>query len=201
MAKREKEYRRYTTKNGKKIELRVIKPSDEAIIALGMRSKRTIVSPIAINRPSVEKRFGAEKATLLRKLAGMNPVQRREYLRENAPIDFVKDKSGYKKYKVTCARCGDEVAIVWATDKTLHDWVDMHYMQKHDEKTWYGCLVPSISQIDEELGFECCCGEDTRDFRGRTSLAPVLRGLAIEYSMKHREFNKPTSAFIAMEAK
>lgn len=193
----EKTFKRTTTINGKKVELRVVTPSGEAIKALGMRSKRTIISPIAVNPISKEKHFAMEKAALLRSLARMSPVVRNVYLKQHAPFDFVKDKRGYKQYSVICARCGDQVATVWATDGTLKDWCDLHYICWHDENTWYGAMEVQISLIDEQLGFECACGEDTRDFRTAKSMSPVLRDLAANYSMKHREFNKPTSAFVA----
>jgi len=191
-----KAFTRSTVINGKKVELRVVKPSDEAIKSLGMRSKRTIVSPIAINPPSKEKHFAMEKANLLRSLARMSPVVRNAYLKSKAPFDFVKDKKGYKQYRISCVRCGDQIATVWATDMSLKDWCDLHYTCWHDENTWYGAMEVQISLIDEQLGFECACGEDTRDFRTAKSMSPVLRDLAANYSMKHREFNKPTSVFL-----
>jgi hypothetical protein len=191
-------FKRTTTINGKTVELRVVTPSGEAIKALGMRSKRTIVAPIAVNPPSKEKHFAMEKANLLRSIARMSPVIRNAYLKSKAPFDFVKDKQkrGYRQYAVNCVKCGDQVATVWATDSTLKDWCDLHYVCWHDEHTWYGAMEVQVSLIDEQLGFECACGEDTRDFRTAKSMSPVLRELAANYSMKHREFNKPTSAFL-----
>ncbi len=198
--KAERPFTRITVLNGRKVELRIMAPSKEAIRSLGFRTRRKIFAPIAINPPSKEKNFAQEKAVLLRKLAEMPTPIRNDYLIKNTPIDFIKDKQklGYRKFKITCARCGDPIAVVWATDSTLRDWCDLHYLQEHDKNTWYGCMTVNVSQIDEQLGFECACGEDTREYRTRNSMSPILRELATEYSMKHRAFNKSTSAFIAI---
>src|SRR5690349_841998 len=110
--KEEKVFKRTTVLNGHEVELRILKPSKEAIKTLGIRTFRTMTSEIALNPHSKEKTFGMRKVTLLRDLAMMNPYARNKYLSENAPIDFVLDKQarGYKKYSIFCSMCGDKVA-------------------------------------------------------------------------------------------
>ena len=190
-------FRRTIIKNGRKVDLRVVPVSKESLEKLGDAQFRTIFSHIGINPRHIERQHIVELADLKRSLAMMTPDERDAEIRKG-PIDFVKDKSGYKLYEVRCSTCGDVVAQVWATDDTLRDWCDLHYMSWHDKNTWYGAMAVNISPVDGHLGFECACGEDTRDYRANRSMPPVTKRLMIEYTMNHRDFAKPTSKFIAM---
>lgn len=199
----EKPIRKVKNIDGTETIVRAIKPSKEALSDLGMRTKRRIEAAIAKNPRRIEKIIARDKAKLLREINMMNKIQRAKFLSKNAPFDFVenKEEKGYKLYKVICVQCHDELALVWAKDETLRDWCDLHYITEYDKNSWRGCMTVQNSDVDDQLGFECACGEDTRDHRGRSSLPPVLRKLAIEYSMKHRAFGTKDSAFIAMQVK
>jgi len=187
-------------KGSKKIKQRIVSPSPEAVRALGQRTKREIVSFLALNPMPIEREISKEKSELIRSMAEMSVKERLLFMKQKKQIDFVKDKTGYKLYSVSCVNCGEKMANVWATNGKLVEWCDLHYINWYDEKSWHGCLTVNISPIDGLLGFECACGEDTRDFRGKNALPPIQRQLKIEYSMKHRNFEHPHSKFIAMEA-
>lgn len=196
------EFRRTTLHGDVEIELRVVPPSKEAVKALGMRTRRTIVGPFGINPLYYEKKFGKKKTEMLRSIAEMKSnVERETWLKKNAPVDFVENKEemGYKQFLVKCVQCGEDIATVWAKDETLIDWCDLHYITAHDKNTWYGTMSINVSPIDQRLGFECTCGEDTRDYRANRQLPPVMRNLMSEYSLKHRDFGMPNSAFIAVK--
>lgn len=192
-------FKRFVKQGNKKVELRVVPPTKEAIEHLGNDTFKTVYGSLAINPPFIERSIAKQKAELVRSLALMQDKDRKHFLK--TPVDFVADKTGYKQYDIICARCGDAIANCWATDDTLEDWCDLHYMCWHDKNTWYGAMSVNVSKIDGKLGFECACGEDTRDWRMNKSLAPVVKQLLIEYSMKHRDFGKPTSKFVAIPRK
>lgn len=180
------------------IEVRVVEPSKEAVKALNGRTFRTIVGHLAINPPHLDRLHANEKAKIMRNMALMNIRERSAYIGKG-PIDFIKDKQelGYKKYNVFCTTCGDKVGYCWAKDDTLKEWCDFHYVCKHDKKMWYGCLAANVSPIDGSLGFECACGEDTRDFRASKTLPPIQKQLMSEYSTKHRGFAHGNAKFYA----
>lgn len=197
-----KPFKRYVLHGDQKIEVEVKTPSLEAIKALGLRTKRRIVSDIAVNPPWIERGIAIEKAQLMRSIAHMHPTKERpQFFKKNFPIDFVPDKQskGYEKYTITCVNCGDVVAFVWAKDGTLRDWCDLHYICEHDKNTWYGCMAVNVSPIDGQLGFECACGEDTRDYRANQNLPRVTKQLMMEYSNKHRGFGHKDAAFVALK--
>lgn len=202
-AEEPKKFQRFTIVGDQRVELQVREPSEEAVKALGLRTKRTIISDIAINPPWIEKVIAKEKAKLMRELAMMHPKNRMKYLRENRPIDFVEEKQekGFRKYDITCVQCGDPIAYVWAKDDKLIDWCDLHYICSHDKNTWYGAMAVNVSPIDGSLGFECACGEDTRDYRANQTLPRVVKTLMMEYSDKHRGFGHPNAAFVALRSK
>lgn len=200
-APEEKRYRRFVTHGDRQVEVEVKTPSKEAVNALGMRTRRKIFGDIAINPPWIERNIAVTKAKLMRELAHMHPKERMRYLREHTPIDFVEDKQakGYHQYNITCVNCGDQVAVVWAKDDTLKDWCDLHYMCEHDKNTWRGAMAVNVSPIDGLVGFECACGEDTRDFRANKELPRVMKQLMIEYSNTHRGFGHAKAGFVAMK--
>lgn len=182
------------------IEVRRVRPSEEALKELGLRSKIEIVSHISINPPHIERKVALKKAEIIRSMAAMDRETQRAFIAEG-PIDFVTDKENRKKYDIICSRCGDRVAYVWARDDKLADWCDLHYICWFDKFSWRGCMTVNVSPIDAHLGFECACGEDTRDYRANKSLPPVQKQLMSEYAMQHREFGKTSSKFIAIESK
>jgi hypothetical protein len=69
----------------------------------------------------------------------------------------------------------------------------------YDKRSWHGCMTVNVSELDGMLGFECVCGEDTRDFRRAKNMPGVMKALRTEYSMNHRQFGKQTSSFLAVK--
>lgn len=186
---------------GKEIEVRRIAPSKEALKNITQYiKKREIVGHLAINPPHIDKFTRMMRANILREMALMNTAEREDFINKG-PIDFVKDKDGRKKYSITCARCGDKVAYCWARDEKLTDWCDLHYISWHDKESWRGAMAVNVSPIDGRLGFECCCGEDTRDYRASTNLPPIQKELLVQYMMKHRDFGTKDSKFFASKDK
>lgn len=105
-----------------------------------------------------------------------------------------------KKYSIYCSNCEAKVAEVYAKDKSMSDWADLHYYveckkNKIKTYTWRGAMAINISPIDEKLGIECTCGNDTRDFRANTTMPSALVQPVIEENMKGREFGKEDSKF------
>lgn len=194
----EKAHTREVTMLGKKFRVRKVNPSNDAIKALGKyRTKYEIVGHLAINPIEIEAKIRLMKANIMREMALMHPEERELFIAKG-PIDFVKDKGRRKRFNVLCGKCGDKVAYVWAKNEKLEDWCDMHYVTWYDRESWHGAMAVNISPIDQGIGFECACGEDTRDFRTNRSMPPIQRNLMIEYSQKHRDFGKGTSAFVAI---
>lgn len=193
----ELENTRVVTMLGKQTRVRKLPPSSEALRGLGLLSKRTIVSHLSINPPEIERAIRSLKAKILREMALMASVERERFINEG-PIDFVKDKGDRKKYTITCTRCGEKVATVWAMNDKLDDWCDLHYICWYNKHSWFGALTINVSPIDGQIGVECACGEDTRDFRNNHTLAPIQKQLMIEYTQRHRDFGKTTSRFIAV---
>ena len=172
-------------------------PSKEAIRGLGMRSKREIIGHMAINPPEIEFSIRMLKANILREMALMTPDERQVFT--ETPIDFVKDKGNRKRYEIKCVRCGDVVAYVWAENEKLENWCDLHYICWYNKSSWRGGRAINVAPIDGQIGIECCCGEDTRDFRAGKGMPPIQKSLMIDYTHRHRDFGLPTSTFIAVE--
>jgi len=170
-------------------------PSQEALNGLGLRTKREIIGHLAINPPEIESQIRMLKSSILREMAMMSPRDR--MLFAEVPIDFVNDKENRKKYWITCGRCGDHVAYVWANNEKLENWCDLHYVCWYSKTTWRGARAVNISPVDGKLGIECSCGEDTRDWRCAKNVAPIQKSLMIDYTQNHRDFGLPTSTFIA----
>lgn len=185
--------------DGSTVQVRKASVSGEAIKALGQyRHKREIIGFIAINPPDIERSIARYKAEIMRSMAMMSPGERADFMAKG-PIDFVKDKGNRNKYFITCVRCGEKIAYVWAKNDKLQDWCDLHYLSWHDKSSWYGCFEVSISKVDGHIGFECACGEDTREFRTNNSMPPIQKQLMVEYSLEHREFGTKKSAFVAVK--
>lgn len=181
--------------------VRKVPPSQETLDSLGKyRTKREMVGHLAINPLRIERRIAILKANIIREMAMMRPMDRKLFI-EKGPIDFVKDKENRKKYTITCSRCGEKVAYLWADNEQLDNWCDMHYLCWHDKKSWYGAMAIKIDPDGDKIGIECACGEDTRNFRGNRTMPPIQKQLLIEYGDKHRDLGKSTSKFIAIEDK
>ena len=139
------------------------------------------------------------------KLAELSDTQRRELIEKTKFLECPRDKTGMKRYEISCSGCGDLVGYCWATDPTLTHWCDFHYVQwvqgrkirnKDDYAwEWRGCFTPHVSPVTEQLCIECCCGQDTRDFRANMTL-PAGSAMAIENeNRKGRAFNRLDSKF------
>ena len=130
-----------------------------------------------------------------KKLAMLNEGDRKKLLSETKRLICPRDKKGMFRYKITCKNCGEVLGYCWATDNTLKDWCDFHYVCWADETEWHGCLTPHISPITEQLCLECTCGSDTRDFRANMTL-PYKTTSAIELINRiGRDFGKASSYF------
>jgi len=62
---------------------------------------------------------------------------------------------------------------------------------------WFGCATVNLSPIDQKLGFECFCGNDTRDFRSSATLPPN----EIHARLRKREFGKAYSGYLVREVR
>ena len=129
------------------------------------------------------------------KLATTPPEKRERMVQDIKFVTCPRDTTNMRRYKIVCKNCGETQAFVWATDDTLRDWCDCHYVQWSDGEQWHGCLTPHVSSITEELCFECCCGQDTRDFRANATLSyKTITELENKASIG-RKFGKSNSKF------
>jgi len=168
------------------VKLRTIAPSKEMQSKLTKHTKRqTVISKFPINSVRIEALIQKKKNKLMREVALMNAAERADFVAEG-PIDFVEEKGSRKKFFINCTRCGEKVGYCWANNEALEEWVDLHYICWYDKKSWHGAMAVNVSRIDGSLGFECACGEDTRDFRGNRTLPPIQKQLMIEYTMVAR---------------
>lgn len=193
----EKETTREVIFAGKSFRVRKLPPSKFALKGLGMRTQREIVGHMPVEPLELQKKFALQRAEILREMALMTAIDRERFINKG-PIDFVTDKGDRQKYNIFCGNCGEKVAYVWAENDKLDNWVDLHYICRYDKSSWYGARAINVSPIDGKLGIECCCGEDTRDFRTNRTMAPIQKRLMIEYALKHREFGSPESKFAAV---
>jgi hypothetical protein len=130
-----------------------------------------------------------------RNVKNLTESQRVSNMEDNKFIVCPRDKTGMKRYQIICNNCGETLGYCWATDNTLSDWCDFHYTQWTDGTYWYGCFTPHISPVTQELCFECCCGQDTRDFKANMKL-PYNVAMSIEASNSvGREFGQADSKF------
>jgi len=111
----------------------------------------------------------------------------------NEPADM---KAGMKRYEVICKACKKIMGYCWATDNTLRDWCAFYYVQRNDGKRWHGCMTPHVSPVTEQLCLECCCGQDTRDFRANTTLSAKVAIRVEKRNRAGREFGRPDSKFL-----
>lgn len=130
-----------------------------------------------------------------KKLAPLPSNKRKGLIQEAGFLVCPRDKAGMNRYKITCKNCKETLGYCWATDSTLKDFCDFHYVSWTDGQEWHGCLTPHISPITEQLCFECCCGEDTRDFRANMTLSGKVAYQKEELCKVGRDFGKANSKF------
>lgn len=109
-----------------------------------------------------------------------------------------KNNKKYKKYKIECQNCKNIVAEIFATDDTLTDFCDFHYITETDGDHWFGAFTVQLSPIDGKIGIECSCGQDTRDFRANNTL-PKKLSYKLTENLKGKEFGKADSKFKAIK--
>jgi hypothetical protein len=130
-----------------------------------------------------------------KKLSEMQEKDRIAFMSEKKVLVCPRNKKGLNRYVVECKTCGEVLGYCWAKDATLTDWCDFHYTNWTDGAEWHGCLTPHVSPITQQLCLECCCGEDTRDFRANMTLSAKEASLKEEKNMIGREFDKSDSKF------
>lgn len=141
-----------------------------------------------------------------------------------------RDKTNMQQFRVHCGICGDLVGECYATDDTLKDYCDFHYIsyytvdekeveveekeeqmdkqghslskfktkkvkKKFEEGFWHGALGVNLSPIDGMIGIECCCGNDTRDFRANNTLIPELKKKKMEETSYGRDYGQKISRY------
>jgi hypothetical protein len=130
-----------------------------------------------------------------KKMEQMGVSEREAYIEKVGHIKCSRDHKGMKRYKIICNDCGEIVGYLWATSYKLEDWCDFHYYQYLDKRGWHGCKTPNVSPVDGKLTIECCCGQDTRDFRLNKHL-PANIAEGIEDTNKiGRDFGSSNSRF------
>lgn len=126
----------------------------------------------------------------------------RQQLIEQTPfLTCPRDKTKLKHYEIVCRKCKETQGFCWASDASLVDWCDFHYVQWTRGDQWRGCFTPHISPITQQLCFECCCGQDTRDFRANMKLSQRIAENKERANSIGREFNQPNSKFLVRIAK
>lgn len=131
------------------------------------------------------------------RMGTMAEGQRRKHIKELGHLECPRDKTGMRRYEIYCGerKCKQVLGYLWATDKHLTDWCDFHYLSWSDGEQWYGCLTPNISPVDEYLGLECCCGNDTRDFRANMTLPGKVAHEIEKRNAVGRRFGEKDSKF------
>lgn len=191
--------KRYVEEDGKRRKIGMNRVSEDLAKRTPSNKFRVVIGHFAINPPHIEKGIKHEKARIIREVSRMSPKEKAEFF-DSDPIDFVEDKKGLKQFFIYCNNCGDVVAYCWAKKANLEGWCDLHHITYNDREMFRGCITPNVSLVDGRLGFECACGEDTRDHRKGSTLPPQARRLMIDYVMAHRDFGKETSSYRAEEA-
>lgn len=120
----------------------------------------------------------------------------------NTPyITCPRDKTTLNRYKIVCANCKQIQGYCWASTPDLLDWCDFHYFQWTTGDYWRGCFTPHVSPVTEQLCLECCCGQDTRDFRANMKLPQIIAETKERQNAIGRAFNKKNSKFLVLPAK
>ena len=173
-------------------------------VVFASRESNVIVSASGKDRLDIYSFFPCDKSDcecqkmvleMKKKLSTIPANQRADLLEKTGHLVCPRDKSGMNRYKITCGACGDVVGFCWATDASLTDWCDFHYVQWTDGQFWYGCFTPHISPITQQLCIECACGQDTRDFRANMTLPGILAEKMENENVIGREFNSNMSKF------
>lgn len=129
------------------------------------------------------------------RLGKATQAERQQLIEEHPFIICPRDKSKMRRYEVICSKCNQRQGYLWATTPTLEDWCDFHYVQWTPGDYWRGCFTPHISPVTEELCFECCCGNDTRDFRANMTLPAVIANQHEARNRYGRKFGRKESKF------
>src|SRR3990167_1194940 len=125
----------------------------------------------------------------------MHPKNKEDEILRVGHLVCPKDKTGYNRYIITCNNCNEGMGYCYATDDSLSDFFDFHYVQWTNGTVWKGCLPPNISPSDEKLTLECTCGQDPRDFRANQTL-PAKTAVEIETANRRgREYGQSNSKF------
>jgi hypothetical protein len=150
------------------------------------------------------------------KFGHMDPAEIKE-LQSKGSINCPRaQEKEYKNYEIICGNCGDLIATISLKDEDIDNWCNLHYISeakiriekikegkkitKIEHGEWHGCMAVNVSPTDGKLGFECACGNDTRDFRMAQLTNPIAIAKLRE-NMKGREFNKKDSKYILKEIK
>lgn len=180
--------------------------------------EREIIGFFPVDRADCACQAGIKDLNI--KFSTMRPDEARAYKLKHKTFQCPVDSKKLKQFDIVCNNCDSLLGKCYASDESLSDWVDLHYycksilvLQKRetgeiDKKGkkvletieasyWQGALAVNISPIDQKLGFECACGEDTRDFRANQSLPDIVKVKKIKESSKGRSFNEKDSKFIA----
>ena len=129
------------------------------------------------------------------KLATLSSDKKNELLQKESYLECPRSKVGLNRYQITCKKCQETLGYCWASDSSLKDFCDFHYVSWSDGKEWHGCFTPHISPITQQLCFECACGEDTRDFRANMTLPYDIASEKERVNSIGREFGKSDSKF------
>jgi len=68
-----------------------------------------------------------------KKLALFSDNGRKEATQRQGSVVCPRSKNGMSRYKITCKNCNETMGYCWATDKTLTDWCDLHYVSWAEE--------------------------------------------------------------------
>ncbi len=132
-----------------------------------------------------------------RRLGEASEKERHLLIAQTPHLECTRDKTGMTRYGVFCSMCNQLQGVCWATDPTLKDWCDFHYVQWTKGDYWRGCLTPHISPISQKLLFECTCGQDTRDFRANMTLPQRVAEEKELENAEGRVMGLPDSKFYA----
>jgi hypothetical protein len=176
--------------------MKTVSVSKERVFEMGKEKTREIVSFFPYDKWDCEcVDLVKETRSELEKMAVKDRV---EYMRKQGVMECPHSKTGKKKYFIKCNVCRELQGYCWASSDKLIDYSDFHYIQWHDKKQWHGFFAPHISPIDGRLCFECCCGNDTRDFRANMQLPTKIAEAIEEKNAIGREFGKVNSKFEAV---
>lgn len=186
--------------------------SNETFIDISNNGNKLIISTLPNDHHDCDC-FGLVRSWN-EKLSKMSPEEKLK----QKPVDCPRAK-GLTKYEIRCRECGDLIAYVNAENEQLDGWCNLHYVSeaklgfeyqnfnvngKLKKKKivigeWHGCIGLQLSSIDDKLGFECACGNDTRDFRIKNNLTGYQLKDKLNNNMIDRDFTS-NSKFLVKEA-